>query len=202
MPPLKERREDIPLLANHFLKKYAGRAKKSIKEISADALRLLMQYDFPGNVRELENIIQSAVVLETTEQLQPNNLPPQILSMIPFQSILSLPDSAEILPLEEVERQILAHALKVMDNDVTRAAQALKIDRSTLYRKVKLYQLARIQLSSQNVGLNPICHDEKGKDRKMDSSRFLVTACCASDLFAFLSVAKCDIQSHFANHAL
>ena len=142
VPLLKDRREDIPLLADHFLKKYAGRAKKSIKAISAGALQLLMQYDFPGNVRELENTIQSAVLLETTELLQPNNLPRQILSMISFQSILSPPDAAGILPLEEVERQILAHALRLMDNDVTRAAQALKIDRSTLYRKVKLYQLA------------------------------------------------------------
>ena len=142
LPLLKDRREDIPLLANHFLKKYAGRAKKSIKGISTNALRLLTQYDFPGNVRELENTIERAVLLETTELLQPNNLSPQILSMISSQSILSIPDTAGILPLEEVERQILAHALEMMDNDVTKAAQALKIDRSTLYRKVKLYQLA------------------------------------------------------------
>ena len=75
-PPLKDRREDIPLLANHFLKKYAKSAEKSVNAISADALRLLMQYDFPGNVRELENIIERAVLLETTELLQPSNLPP------------------------------------------------------------------------------------------------------------------------------
>ena len=142
VPPLKDRREDIPLLANHFLEKFAGRAMKSVKAISADALRLLTQYDFPGNVRELENIIERAVLLETTELLQPNNLSPRILSMISSQPILSFPDSAGILPLEEVERKMLAHALRVMDNDVTKAAQALKIDRSTLYRKVKLYQLA------------------------------------------------------------
>ena len=142
VPALKDRREDIPLLADHFLKRYAGNAKKPVKGISANALRLLMQYDFPGNVRELENIIERAVLLETTELVQPNNLSPQILSMISSQPILSIPDSAGILPLEEVERQTLAHALRMMDNDVTKAAQALKIDRSTLYRKVKLYQLA------------------------------------------------------------
>ena len=62
--------------------------------------------------------------------------------MMSSQPILSFPDTAGILSLEEVERQTLAHALKVMDNNVTKAAQALKIDRSTLYRKVKLYQLA------------------------------------------------------------
>lgn len=142
VPPLKDRREDIPLLADHFLKKYAEKATKSINAISPDALESLMQYDFPGNVRELENIIEHAVLLETTELLQSSSLPPQILSKISSQPILFSPDSTEILPFEEVERQTLAHALKVMDNNVAKAAQALKIPRSTLYRKLKLYQLS------------------------------------------------------------
>ena len=142
VPPLKDRYEDIPLLANHFLKKYTEKVTKSIKAISPAALRLLMQHDFPGNVRELENIIERAVLLETTELLRPSSLPTQISSMVSSQPILFSPDSTEILPFEEVERQILAHALKVMDNNVAKAAQALKIARSTLYRKLKLYQLS------------------------------------------------------------
>ena len=141
VPPLKDRREDIPLLANHFVKKYAESTMKSIDAISTDALRLLMQYDFPGNVRELENMIERAVLLETTELLQPSSLPTQILSMISSQPV-SPPDSTGILPFEEVERQTLAHALKVMDNNVTKAAQALKIPRTTFYRKLKLHQLS------------------------------------------------------------
>ena len=142
VPPLRDRREDIPLLADHFLKKYAEKATKSIKAISADALRLLMQYDFRGNVRQLENIIERAVLLETTDLLQPGNLSPQILSMISSQRISSSLDSTGILPFEEVERQMLIHALKVMDNNITKAAQALKMARSTLQRKMKLYKLS------------------------------------------------------------
>ena len=141
VPPLRERREDIPLLANHFLKKFAGGAMKSIKAISADALRLLMQYDFPGNVRELENIIERAVLFETTELLQPSNLPRRISSIGSSHPNLFSLHLTKILPFEEVERQTLAHALTVMDNNVTQAAQALKMARSTLYRKLKFYQL-------------------------------------------------------------
>ena len=75
IPRLRERREDIPILADHSLKKYAAAIGKSIRAISPDALHVLMQHDFPGNVRELKNAIESAVLYEATDQLQPQNLP-------------------------------------------------------------------------------------------------------------------------------
>ena len=142
IPPLRERREDIPLLANYFLEQYTQNTDKSIHAISAGALQLLTQYDFPGNVRELENVIERAVLLETTDLLQPNNLSEQILSILSSQDASTAPaDPIEILPLADVERQALVHAFKTTDNNITKAAQALGISRSTLYRKLKLYEL-------------------------------------------------------------
>ncbi len=142
IPPLRDRREDIPLLARHFLKKYTEDTDKSISEISPSALQLLIWHDFPGNVRELENIIERAVLLETTDSLQASNLSSSILP-ISTSPAVSSPHLAPttILPLVEVEKQALAHALETTDNNVSKAAQALGINRATLYRKLKTYQL-------------------------------------------------------------
>ena len=140
-PPLRDRREDIPLLARHFLKKYTESTKTSISEISPGALQLLIWHDFPGNVRELENIIERAVLLETTDSLQASNLSSSILPISTSQAVSPHLPSTTILPLVEVEKQALAHALETMDNNVNKAAQALGINRGTLYRKLKGYQL-------------------------------------------------------------
>ena len=141
IPSLRERREDIAILAHHFLKKYAAAAEKSVRAISTDALQVLTQHDFPGNVRELENIIESAVLFETTDLLQRQNLPLH-LAQGDLQAATSSPtDATVILPLDEVERRAIVHALKVMDNNISDAAQALGIGRTTLYRKLKQYNL-------------------------------------------------------------
>ena len=139
VPPLRERREDIPLLAKHFLEKHAERIDKSMRGISNAALRLLLQYDWPGNVRELENAIERAVLLETTDVLQLNSLPPQLSPIVASRKDPAAP--AAILPLAEVERQALVHALELSANNVTEAARSLGLNRSTLYRKLKKYGL-------------------------------------------------------------
>ena len=139
VPPLRERREDIPLLARHFLQKHAERIEKSMNGISNAALRLLLQYDWPGNVRELENAIERAVLLETTDVLQVNNLPSQLLPTVGSRNDQATPQ--EVLPLAEVERQALVHALEVWDRNITRAAWALGLHRATLYRKLKKHGL-------------------------------------------------------------
>ena len=141
VPPLRERREDIPILADHFLKKYAAAAEKSIRAISIDALQVLTQHGFPGNVRELENAIERAVLYETTDLLQPQSL---LLHQTQEGSQTATEGSAEttaILPLDEVERRAIVHALKVKNNNIPDAARALGIGRSTLYRKLKQYNL-------------------------------------------------------------
>ena len=102
---------------------------------------MLMQHAFPGNVRELENVIESAVLSETTDLLQPQSLP-SYLTQEGSQAATSAPmDTTVILPLAEVERKAIVHALKMTDNNVPDAAQALGIGRSTLYRKLKEYNL-------------------------------------------------------------
>ena len=131
IPPLRERREDIPLLANHFLERYAKRYERTVDGISGNAMRLLVQYRWPGNVRELEAAIGRAVLLETTSVLQPDSLPPEL---IPEQPV-------GVQPLVHIERQALTHALALSDNNVAAAAQALGIHRTTLYRKLKAHDL-------------------------------------------------------------
>lgn len=139
IPPLRERAEDIAILAHHFLKKYAATAEKSIRAISTDALQVLMQYNFPGNVRELENAIESAVLLETTDLLQRRSLPSHLSEAISQTATRGPLDAPAILPLDEVERSAIFHALETTGNNIAHAARALGIDRSTFHRKLKKY---------------------------------------------------------------
>ena len=136
IPPLRERREDIPVLAMHFLKKYAASADKSISGIANAALRLLLQYNWPGNVRELENAIERAVLLESTNVLQACSLPHQLSAVAAGGGDRPVPDA--VLPLAVVEHQALLHALQTTGNPAD-AARALGINRATLNRKLKKY---------------------------------------------------------------
>lgn len=138
-PPLRQHRTDIPLLANHFLKRHAEGSGRSISGISTAALRLLLQYDWPGNVRELDNAIERAVLLEETDVLQAGSLPPQLLATHAVADGRSTP--ASVLPLASVERQALIHAVEASGHNITEAARNLGINRVTLHRKLKRYGL-------------------------------------------------------------
>jgi transcriptional regulator with PAS, ATPase and Fis domain len=145
IPPLRERREDISLLAEHFLNHAAEKAGKSIAVISTEALQLLMSYNWPGNVRELENVIERAVLLETSDVLQASSLPPEIHAVSTRVYMAASgdeePTMIEIFPLEEVEKQALARALKATGNNIRQTAKALGINRATVYRKMEKYGL-------------------------------------------------------------
>jgi transcriptional regulator with PAS, ATPase and Fis domain len=138
IPPLSRRREDVPLLAYHFLKKCAARMGKPVTEISAESLTILKAYDFPGNVRELENIIERGVAIATGNIIEPAYLPDDLREL----AIRTFRKKEGRLPsLEEQERDYIRWVLQEAGGNQTLAAQTLGIDRVSLWRKLKRYQL-------------------------------------------------------------
>jgi len=135
LPPLKERREDIPLLIDHFVNQFNLKMGKSITGVSDAVLSLLMRYEFPGNIRELENIIEHAFVLCKSNFIELEDLPTDLLKMkqnYPKQTAL---------PLESAEAETIQRTLEKYDGNRLKTAQELGIDRTTLWRKMKKYGL-------------------------------------------------------------
>ncbi len=148
LPPLRERREDIPVLARHFLDKYSRELGREIKKISEEAMEFLLKYSYPGNVRELENIVERAVALESSNIILPESLPPVVFehpSEFAFQGELELPPSG--LDLEEVvggiEKGLLLKALKNARGVKKEAARLLKISFRSLRYRLQKYGLER-----------------------------------------------------------
>ena len=133
-PSLRDRREDIPLLAAYFVKKYAERAKRAVTGISADARMCLQHYDWPGNVRELENAIERAVVLGSTDIILPEDLPENILERAP-QSSSALPAFHD--GVREAKKQLIVTALEQADGNITEAARRLGLHPNYLHRLMK-----------------------------------------------------------------
>lgn len=131
LPPLRERKDDIPLLANHFLQKFTESYGKAISHISPEALERLVQYSWPGNVRELENTIERAVILSTHPIILPEDLPPAILRATEG-AIPVFPE--RLLPLKEIEKSYVLRVLQQTKGNKKKAAEILGIDRTTLYR--------------------------------------------------------------------
>ncbi len=133
VPPLRERPEDIPLLAQHFLRRYATETKKKIDSINPRALEAMQQYSWPGNVRELENAIERAVVVGKGRQIK--------LSDLPFAAAPRGMMEGGELSLDELERQHIARILATKGGNLSNVARVLRINRSTLYEKIKKYGL-------------------------------------------------------------
>jgi len=134
IPPLRARKEDIPLLVKHFLKKYSHETTKHVDHVTADATKLLHGYDWPGNVRELENAIERAVVLSKSRTLDASNF--SFLQQTPT------PLSGE-RTLREMEKSFILQTLKEHDWNITRASKVLGINRVTLHKKINRYHLKR-----------------------------------------------------------
>jgi two-component system response regulator PilR (NtrC family) len=149
LPPLRERREDIPLLAEHFLTKYSEQMEKVVTGVSHEALELMMRYEWPGNIRELENTIERAVALESTPTVLPDSLPPSVRGDS-AKSIPQTQSSADALPasgfdleahVKEIERVYIAEALKRADGVQVKAAELLGMSFRSFRYYVKKYNL-------------------------------------------------------------
>lgn len=132
VPSLKERRDDIPALVDHFIKKYNQLMNRTVKKIEAAALEVLEQYDFPGNVRELENIIERAIVLSRGNTISRKEIP------IADEATA---ESAE--SIAEIERSHILRILEKYDWNISKTAKSLGIDRATLYNKINKYNISK-----------------------------------------------------------
>jgi transcriptional regulator with PAS, ATPase and Fis domain len=128
IPPLRERKDDIPVLVQHFIRKYCTAMSRNPVSIEEGALSKLQEYDFPGNVRELENMIERAIVVGNGKEIRIKDLP-------------LLKETSQTLTesLEELERKHVKAVLEKYDWNISRAAKALQVDRVTLYNKIKKY---------------------------------------------------------------
>ncbi|OQX19372.1 MAG: Fis family transcriptional regulator [Desulfobulbaceae bacterium A2] len=140
--PLRERRDDIPLLVNHFLAKHQAGDSAS-RNIATAALALLQRYDFPGNVRELENIIERALAVCGGQEIVPRHLPPQLAGMDGAGRVRPVEDAAAaVKSLEDHEREYILAVLASVRGNKSRAARLMGIDRVSLWRKLKKYDEA------------------------------------------------------------
>ena len=137
LPPLRERREDIPALAEHFLRRYSQRQGRPL-HLSAEAVDKLLRYPWPGNVRELENAMERTAILAQNDSIAANDLPPHIVAGTPLGAAPSLPQA---LTLAEAERAHILQTLERFGWSHSRAAEALAIGRTSLWRKLKEYRI-------------------------------------------------------------
>ena len=147
LPPLRERREDIPPLLDHFLKRFSREFHKNIREVSRDALDLLMRYHWPGNVRELRNLVERICIMQQDEVIRPEVLPKEIFGENPRRAE-GIP--SEIPPagidleklVENLERELIGKALTITGGNVAKTARLLNVARGTLRYKLEKYRLA------------------------------------------------------------
>ncbi len=148
LPLLSERKEDIPLLAEHFIEHYAARQKKAPPKLDPEALHYLIEYDWPGNVRQLENVIEASVAFCSAGRLTVAHLPPEITHQPPAKGLFSLDLPAKgIVDMSQltdaVQAQLIRWALRLADGSQIRAAKLLNVPRTTLQSKMRKLNLSK-----------------------------------------------------------
>jgi DNA-binding NtrC family response regulator len=143
VPALRDRAEDIPLLCRHFLKKYQEDIGKEILSVSDEAMQVLQEYSWPGNIRQLENTLYQAMIVTSYDTIDTDCLPEEVFNSSPqnFEKKIEKPKELSLIPYHDVVKQTLRHALDQTNGNIPNAAKALGISRSTFYRMIKKYQL-------------------------------------------------------------
>src|SRR4051812_39850497 len=141
IPPLRERREDIPLLMHYFVQQSAEKHGKTIEGMEPETQQVLMSYGWPGNVRELKSVIENMVVLSTGPRLRPENLPPDIRPAGGDVSLAGGMNNLVGISLTQAEKELIRNTLKLVHGNREQAAKLLGIGERTLYRKIKEYDL-------------------------------------------------------------
>jgi two-component system response regulator HydG len=141
IPPLRDRAEDIPLLANHFISKYCQRNDSELKILTPEALETLQKYFWPGNVRELENCIERAVLLSRNDKIDVDDFPIKIKEGRKIGVVSE--EAPETPTLESIEKAYIYYIMDQTEGKKSRAAKLLGIDNSTLYRKLQRYEIEK-----------------------------------------------------------
>ncbi|MGI9518276.1 MAG: sigma-54 interaction domain-containing protein, partial [Pirellulaceae bacterium] len=139
LPPLRSRGTDVLKIAQHFVEHFAERSGKAVTGVSDQAAKRLLDYSWPGNIRELRNAMERAVTLTGHEQIVVEDLADKIRNYQSRQFLVDGTDPAELLPMEEIERRYVLHVLDSVEGNKSTAARILGLDRKTLYRKLKQY---------------------------------------------------------------
>jgi len=145
IPPLRERRGDIVILINYFLSEFNKKNEKEIKHITKAALKLLYDYEWPGNIRELENTIERCIILADDDKIDVEVLPPQILTVDGDSNIdVNGPlftEESPIIPFEKLKAEAIKHALRITNGNIVDASKKLNVGRATLYRLMEKYEI-------------------------------------------------------------
>jgi DNA-binding NtrC family response regulator len=140
IPPLRERPVDIPALAEQLVGRLADRYQLATAALAPETVAALTAYAWPGNIRELENVLARALALRSGQTITLRDLPPEITRTAPATAVAGLLEQQPTLPLEEVERRYILRVLESTEGNKLKAAEILGIDRSTLHRKLKQMQ--------------------------------------------------------------